>query len=44
MFETMANTAATTDTDVDPHGWRLLPRRGGEHRLAVAQSWSDAAS
>ncbi|MDX2709810.1 hypothetical protein PV350_44485 [Streptomyces sp. PA03-6a] len=39
VFEITANTAAATDTDVGPHGWRLLPRR--EHHLAVAQSWSD---
>ncbi|MDX2709181.1 hypothetical protein PV350_41030 [Streptomyces sp. PA03-6a] len=42
VFEIMANTAAATDTDVDPHGWRLLPRHNTEQHLAVAQSWSDA--
>src|SRR4051812_35644 len=24
VFEVLANTAAATDTDADPHGWRLL--------------------
>ncbi|MET9880214.1 hypothetical protein ABZZ36_37240 [Actinacidiphila glaucinigra] len=39
-FEFMANCAAATDTDVDPHGWRLLARSDGEHRLTVPRSWS----
>ncbi|MDX2708226.1 hypothetical protein PV350_36075 [Streptomyces sp. PA03-6a] len=44
MFEVMANCAATTDTDVDPHGWRLLTRRDSEQHLAAAQSLSDTAT
>ncbi|MDX2709608.1 hypothetical protein PV350_43375 [Streptomyces sp. PA03-6a] len=44
VFGGMANCAAATDTDVDPHSWRLLTRRDSEHHLAVAQSWSDAAT
>ncbi|WP_326580692.1 hypothetical protein OG539_01140 [Actinacidiphila glaucinigra] len=43
VFEIMANTAAVADTDVDPHGWHLLPR-DGENHLAAAQSWSAAAT
>ncbi|MDX2707790.1 hypothetical protein PV350_33815 [Streptomyces sp. PA03-6a] len=40
VFEVMANCAAATDADVDPHGWRLMARSDGEHRLTVPRSWS----
>ncbi|MFF3255907.1 hypothetical protein ACFYWP_33865 [Actinacidiphila glaucinigra] len=35
VFGVMANTAAVTDTDVDPHGWRLLALSDGEELAAV---------
>ncbi|MFI8186756.1 hypothetical protein ACIF70_40690 [Actinacidiphila glaucinigra] len=35
VFEVMANTAAATDTNVDPHGWCPLPRRDGKEPTAV---------
>lgn len=40
VFEVMANTAAATELEVDPHGWRFPLHGDGEHHLAVAQSWS----
>ncbi|WP_329190845.1 hypothetical protein [Actinacidiphila glaucinigra] len=39
VFEVMANTAAATDTDVDPHGWRLPALSDGEG-LATVRPWS----
>ncbi|WP_405771676.1 hypothetical protein OG539_42275 [Actinacidiphila glaucinigra] len=44
VFEVMANTAAATDTDVNPHSWLLLSSRDSEPRLAVARSRSEAAT
>ncbi|MGW2354166.1 hypothetical protein [Actinacidiphila glaucinigra] len=44
VFEVMANCAAATDADVDPHGWRLLARSDGEHRLTVPRSWSSVTT
>ncbi|MFI8186530.1 hypothetical protein ACIF70_39495 [Actinacidiphila glaucinigra] len=34
VFEVMANCAAATDTDVDPHGWRLLAHGEGKEPTA----------
>ncbi|MFB7293402.1 hypothetical protein [Actinacidiphila glaucinigra] len=39
VFEVMANCAAVTDTDVDPHGWRLLALSDGED-LATVRPWN----
>lgn len=39
VFEVLANTAAATDTDVEPHDWRLLALGDGP-QTPVARSWS----
>lgn len=43
VFEVLADIAAITDTDVDPHGWHLLALSNGKD-LATVRPWSGATT